>query len=138
MSSLLALTPPHNPLSLLFQWGRDVDVREGPLDELHPFFLDLPAKCNPGPQKLGPGHDFWTLSCFLEVTLPPSVLAAKEHPQCSRMRDTGVEGNAHRNFGSNWGFWGRFMFREAGETHIQVFPHPVTALAFPVPLSLGG
>lgn len=97
-----SLLPPHPvipTLCLLLQWGRDVGVREGPLDELHLFLLDLPAKCNPGPQKLGPGHDFWTLSCSLEVTTPPSVLADKEYPEGSRIRDRGVEGNAHRNFG---------------------------------------
>lgn len=83
----MALTLPRNSLSLLFQWGRDVGVREGSLDELHLFFLGLPAKRNPGPQELGPGHDFWTLSCFLEVTQPPHVPAAEEYLGCSRMWD---------------------------------------------------
>ncbi|XP_066170634.1 transmembrane protein 214 isoform X3 [Sylvia atricapilla] len=107
-------------------WGRDVGVREGPLDELHLFFLDLPAKRNPGPQKLGPGHDFWTLSCSLEVTPPPSVRrAAGCGTAASRAMPTGTLGQV--------GALGEVYFLGGwGDTH-PGFSTPCDCFYFPCP-----
>lgn len=54
---------PVTPSSPVFQRRSVVGLPEGTPDELDLFLLDLPTKHNRSRQKLGFGHDFWTLIC---------------------------------------------------------------------------
>lgn len=103
--------PAHDLFSFPFQQRSVLGLREGTPNKLHLFLLDLPAKHNHSCQKLGLGHDFWTLTCFLEergcTVLPsPDVPATEECLQ----HNVGWRETHMGILGSNLDLQRRFVF----------------------------